>query len=135
MALTEVWTDVTRDPSFGDFAPVMGNWKTKVPIWLVLYAEKDLYLVCEKGSLNGRELAALPPGTEIRIDRLELRETFEVKLLRTKGSLTAGPYAGRAMVLGNGLVAKGLVDRANALRGDKKAKETAWAVDSARLAR
>jgi hypothetical protein len=135
MALTEVWTDVTRDPSFGNFAPVMGNWKTRVPIRLVHHNEKDLYLVCENSSLNGKDLAALPPGTEIRIDRLEFRETFEVHYLRAKGSLTTGPYAGRTMVLDYALFANGVVDRAYGRRGDKEVKEMAWAVDSAKLAR
>lgn len=66
---------------------------------------------------------------------MESRETFEVNYLRAKGSLTAGPYAGRPVVLDNALFVKNLVSHANSSRRDKTVQETAWNVDADKLVR
>jgi hypothetical protein len=127
------WTDVTRDPSFGDFAPVMGSWKTKVPLRLV-EIKNDLHLVWGEAAIpRSKDLAMLPVGTEIRIEQLVYRQTFETSFLDARGSLTAGPHAGRPLVISDALFAPDLVFRACVWRGDKKVKETTWSVAADKL--
>jgi hypothetical protein len=88
--------DVTNDPAFGNFASVVGAWKTKIPLRLV-EIEKKLYLIAGDVAVSGRDLLVLPAGTEIRIERLEFRSTFETDFLDVIGSLTSGEYSGRSM--------------------------------------
>lgn len=87
--------DVTNDPSFGNFASVVGTWKTKVPLRLV-EIQKQLYLVHGDQSISGSpDLLVLRAGTEIRIERLIFRKTFENDFLDVVGSIVAGPYSGK----------------------------------------
>src|SRR5437016_5930684 len=88
--------NVTNDPAFGNFASIVGTWKTKVPLRLV-EIEKKLYLVYGDQSLSGRELLMLPSGTEIRIEHLIFRKTFETDFLDVMGSLVTGPYSGKSV--------------------------------------
>jgi len=88
--------DVTNDPAFGNFVSVVGGWKTKVPLRLV-DIEQKLYLVYGDQALSGRELLLLPAGTEIRIEHLIFRSTFETDFLDVMGSLVAGPYSGKSV--------------------------------------
>jgi hypothetical protein len=88
--------DVTNDPAFGNFASVVGPWKTKVPLRLV-ETEKELYLVYGDQALSGRDLLLIPAGTEIRIEHLIFRSTFETDFLDMWGSLVVGPYSGKSV--------------------------------------
>ena len=88
--------DVTNDTGFGNFASVVGSWKTKVPLRFV-EMEKKLYLVYGDQALSGRELQLIPPGTEIRIEQLIFKSTFETDFLDVTGSLVAGPYSGKSV--------------------------------------
>src|SRR5436853_7571425 len=82
--------DVTNDPAFGNFASVVGTWKTKVPLRLV-EIEKKPYLLCDDQAHIDRDLLLLPAGTEIRIEHLIFTSTFETDYLDVMGSLVAGP--------------------------------------------
>jgi hypothetical protein len=86
--------DVTADPAFGNFESVVGTWKTKVPLRLV-EIRKQLYLVYGLGTVTqaSREFPAVTNGTEIRIERMIFRHTFEVDLLDVWGSFASGPYS------------------------------------------
>jgi hypothetical protein len=87
--------DVTNDPAFGNFASVVGTWKTKVPLRL-LQIQKEMYLVYGDQFIpRSRELPVLPVGTEIRIEHLIFKSTFETDFLDVMGSLVGGPYSGR----------------------------------------
>ena len=87
--------DVTNDPAFGNFASVVGTWRTKVPVRLV-EIQKEMYLVYGDQSIpRSRELAVLPAGTEIRIEHLIFRSTFETDFLDVTGSLVASPYSAK----------------------------------------
>lgn len=89
--------DVTNDSAFGNFASVVGTWKTKVPLRLV-EIEKALYLVYGDQAIpESRELQLLPSGTDIRIEHLIFRSTFETSFLDVAGSLVTGPYSGKAV--------------------------------------
>jgi hypothetical protein len=89
--------DVTNDPAFGNFASIVGPWKTKVPLRLV-EIEKKLYLVYGDQFIpQSHDLVLLPAGTDIRIERLIFRETFEVDFLDVMGSLVTGPYSGKTV--------------------------------------
>jgi hypothetical protein len=90
--------DVTTDPAFGNFESVVGTWKTKVPLRLV-EIRKQLYLFYGPGTVTqaSREFPAVPSGTEIRIEHLIFRQTFEVNLLDVWGTFANGPYSGKTM--------------------------------------
>jgi len=88
--------EVTNDPAFGNFVSVVGTWNTKVPLRLV-EIEKKLYLVYGDQALSGRELLLIPAGTEIRIEHLIFRSTFETDFLDVMGSLVVGPYSGKSV--------------------------------------
>jgi hypothetical protein len=86
--------DVTNDPAFGNFSSVVGTWKTKVPLRLV-EIKNELYLINgDQAIQQSRELPGLPAGTEIRIEHLLFRSTFETSYLDVMGSLAVGPYSG-----------------------------------------
>jgi hypothetical protein len=53
-------TDVTRDPTYGDFLVIVGTWKTKVPLKLVKYDEL-LFLSMDDGSTDRRIPIVLQP--------------------------------------------------------------------------
>src|SRR5690349_4788584 len=97
--------DVTSDPAFGNFKAVVGAWKTKIPLRLV-EIEKKLYLVSGDKSVSGRDLLQLPAGTEIRIEQLVFRSTFETNFLDVMGSLAAGEYSGQIMNIDSSLFAR-----------------------------
>ncbi|HUI06032.1 MAG TPA: hypothetical protein VL486_03400 [Verrucomicrobiae bacterium] len=59
--------------------------------------EKKLYLVYGDQALFGRELLLVPAGTEIRIEHLIFRSTFETDFLDVMGSLVAGPDSGKSV--------------------------------------
>ena len=90
-------TDVTNNTSYGDFSSVVGTWKSKVPLYL-FEIDKKLYVDTRSALFgNGRKLATLPVGTEVRIEHLIQEKTFETTLLYPTGSLTSGPYANRTV--------------------------------------
>lgn len=94
-------TDVTNDPSYGNFSSVVGTWKTKTPFTLTII-DKELRLSAHKVFYHqgDRDLATLPTGTEIRIEHLILDNTTEAgPFVYAVGSLTSGPYAGQNMRL------------------------------------
>ena len=127
------WTDVTHDPSFGNFAAVIGTWKSKVPLRLVEIKD-DLHVVWGDQFIPGsKELAMLPVGTEIRIEQLRHRETFATTYLHAMGSLTVGPDAGRQLQIDDRLFVAELLSQARLHRGEKQVKETTWAVAADRL--
>jgi hypothetical protein len=128
--------DVTHDPQFGDFRPVIGKWKSKIPLRLVEISGKHLYLVIgEPGIHETKELAKVPVGTEIRIDHLMSRETFETTYLEATGCLVAGPYADRQINLDDGLFEQDTVFRANISRGKPHVRQMKWAVAPDKLER
>jgi hypothetical protein len=90
-------TDVTNAPSYGNFATVVGTWKTKSQLTL-MDIDGKMYLSTrsEHYAASTRDLQVLPPGTEIRIEHLMLRSSFDIGRLYPTGSLTSGAYAGRA---------------------------------------
>ncbi len=91
-------TDVTNDPSHGNFSSVVGTWKTKVPL-ILKEIDKELYLDTRSALFGGsdRHVATLPVGTEIRIEHLIREETIEITQLHPTGSLILGPYANRTI--------------------------------------
>ena len=140
--------DVTHDSSFGDFSPVIGKWKLKTKARIVeIERTKELYLELGDapkpdprfevpGFTSGsKDLAALPVGTEISIDELLYRETFETNYLDATGSLTAGPYAGRQLRLAGGLFDSNILSRAAISRGQPGVRGTKWAVAADKLER
>jgi hypothetical protein len=122
--------DVTRDPSFGSFAAVVGNWKSKVPLRLI-EIKHVLYLDC--GDVEPDDLALLPVGTEIRIEQLVYRETFETNYLDAWGSLTVGPCVGKRIHIDNRLFARDLVFRVSLHHGQEEIKKTTWSVADDKL--
>lgn len=94
--------DVTNDPAFGNFSSVVGTWKTKVPMRLV-EIQKKLYLLLGDRTHSGQELALFPAGTEIRIEQLIFRDTFETTYLDVIGSLVAAPHSGKKVNVDSGL--------------------------------
>jgi len=91
--------DVTNDSSHGNFAAAVGTWKTKVPLTL-REQDKQLYLLGTNTFMpRARELFAVPIGTEVRIERLTLYSSWECDVTVPTGSLVAGPYAGKSLVL------------------------------------
>ena len=91
--------DVTNDPDFGDFKSVVGTWKTKVPLRLV-EIEKKLYLDKAGQSFPGeKDLVDVSVGTEVRIQRLIFRHTFEVDFLDVIGDIAVGQYSGKSVNL------------------------------------
>ena len=93
-------SDVTNDPAYGSFVDVVGIWRTKAPLWLKRINNK-LYLstTSENYVAPTRDVATLPPGTEIRIEHLVLEKTVEIDRLYATGTLVAGPYAGKTTEL------------------------------------
>jgi len=127
------WTDVTHDPSFVNFAAVIDTWKSKIPLRLV-EIKNDLHLVLGDAEISGsKELAVLPMGTEIRIEHLAYRKTFETSYLDACGSLTAGPWMGRILHISDSLFAPDLVFRACVYRGYKQVEEMTWSVAADKL--
>jgi hypothetical protein len=106
------WKDVTNDPAFGDFPSVVGTWRTKIPLRLVeIDKNKKLYLVYGDGFISGSpELPEVPAGTEVRIERLMFKDTFETDFLDVTGAVEVGPYSGKTVVLDASLFAPDLVN-------------------------
>jgi hypothetical protein len=118
----------TNDPSYGNFGAVIGTWKTKVPLRLVDIKER-LYLVYGDAFISdSKDLVILPAGTEFRIDHLFYRETSETTFLDVMGSLTSGPYAGKALSIDNDLFAANTVFRANIHHGEQQVRDMMWGV-------
>jgi hypothetical protein len=91
--------DVTSDPKYGNFTNAVGTWKTKVPLTL-REQDKRLYLLGTNTFMpRARELSAVPVGSELRIERLILWPSWECDVTEATGSLVAGPYAGKRLVL------------------------------------
>ena len=90
--------DVTADPAYGNFSNVVGTWKIKMPMRLVEIKDK-LFILSGPQFVPEKNLAALPVGTEIRVEHLIFRSTFETDFLNVTGSLTSGPNAGKTIVL------------------------------------
>ena len=93
--------DITKDPSYGNFKDAVGAWKTKVPLILGKnISDTRIYLLSTNRFMQGwRELATVPVGTEIRIERLTLWPSWECNEITPTGSLVAGAYAGHSLVL------------------------------------
>jgi hypothetical protein len=92
-------TDVTHDPSYGDFSRLVGIWKTRVPSKLS-EEQGELYLTVEPDHYMGRKLLlSLPPGTEVRVERLIHEKVFGGSPNHVMGSLTSGSYAGQSVHL------------------------------------
>lgn len=92
-------TDVTHDPSYGDFSRVVGTWKTEVPCKLS-EEENEIYLTVEPDYYMGRKLLlSLPAGTEIRVEHLVHEKAFGGTPNHVMGSLASGPYTGRSVHL------------------------------------
>jgi hypothetical protein len=91
--------DVTSDPRYGNFTAAVSTWKTKVPLTL-REQDKRLYLLGTNTFMpRARELSAVPVGTEIRIERLILRPSWECDVTEATGSLVTGPHAGKSLIL------------------------------------
>jgi hypothetical protein len=129
--------DVTNDPAFGDFTSVVGTWKTKVPLRLVeieFRGDKKLYLVYGDQYISrSRELPEVPAGTEIRIERLIYRDTFETSFLDVTGSLGTGPYSGKSVMLDRSLFAADVVDRYCIWHVDPSKPKPKWTVAPEKL--
>jgi len=91
-------SDVTNDPNFGKFKSVVGVWKTKFPLHLV-EIEKKLYLSTDLEIYSGQnKLLIVPEGTEIRIERLVFKDTFETTYLDVMGSVLIGGHTNKVNV-------------------------------------
>jgi hypothetical protein len=91
--------DVTKDPSYGNFTNAVGTWKTKIPLSLQ-EMDKRIYLLGTNTFFpRGRLLSVVPVGTAIRIERLMLYAGWDASVTEATGSLVAGPYAGKILVL------------------------------------
>ena len=91
--------DVTSDPQYGNFTNAVGTWKTKVPLTL-REQDKRLYLLGTNTFMpRAREVLAVPVGTELRIEHLILWPSWECDVTEATGSLVAGPYAGKRLIL------------------------------------
>ena len=127
--------DVTSDPAFGDFKSVVGAWQTRVPLRLVEIG-KELYLVFGDQFISAsHELPAVPIGTEIRIEHLIFRRTFETTFLDATGSFVAGPYAGKTLWLDSRLFAPDLVFHNDLHHGDPSNPPWNWTVAPEKLER
>src|SRR5438105_4594952 len=87
--------DVTNDPTFGNFAAVVGTYKIKVPLRLVqLKDPPQLSLIVGQESYVSTSEQTLPAGTVIRIDKLISTPSFETGGgLDASGHLAVGPQA------------------------------------------
>lgn len=96
--------DVTNDPSFGNFAAIVGVWRTRSSLY-VQDVKGELYLCTDKILYNvgDQNLETVPAGTEIRIEHLYYDETFETSNTRPVGILVSGGYAGRSLHLADEL--------------------------------
>lgn len=129
--------DVSNDPSFGNFSAVVGRWRSKIPLRLVK-SEGVLSLSCSGDYLTSpdlQELAALPVGTEINIQRLILRKTFEVDLIDVTGSVVSGPHAGKTVIVSPRLFSSpDMVGTSPEWHGQKR-KDMTWSVAPDKLER
>ena len=124
--------DVTNDPAFGNFAPVIGTWKSKVP--LRLYKDgSTLYLMLTDRRHPFEELCVVPAGTEVRIEHLAFRQTINTDFLNVMGSLGSGPYAGKKLVISQSLFPQDMVYEARLRHGYQKVRDMTWKVDPDKL--
>jgi hypothetical protein len=92
--------DVAADPAYGDFSKILGVWRTKVPMRLVeLGNEKVLYILAGPQVTVETPVAAVPVNTQIRIEHLVFKPTFETNYLNVTGTLVGGPNSGKCIVL------------------------------------
>jgi hypothetical protein len=90
---------VTDNTEFGDFRAIVGSWRAKVPLKLVVQNDVK-YLVCEDTQLQGvRVIARVPVGSILRIEQLKLQENVQVDRLRVTGRLVGGEYSGEIVQL------------------------------------
>ena len=97
--------DVTRDPKYGNFATVTGQWKTKQPLVLVQTNSHIPWQIFTKQyyddylTASTKPLATLPPGTAIQVEYMMRYPSFEADTFAWTGTLVTGPYAGRPLEL------------------------------------
>lgn len=124
--------DVTYDRDFGNFSPVIGVWKSRIPLRLVRTGGQ-LYLVLAESVVESpEELLSLPPGTILRIERLVFQKTFETSFLRVHGSIVEGPYANEPVELSAHFFPLDL-PYIKTYCGSEKVRNTVWEVDPEKL--
>lgn len=132
MSADTAFKDVSNDPAFGKFAPVVGTWKSKVPLKLI--DVRGQFILIEPNHADGyKEVESLPVGIEVRIEKHMYRQTFETSYLEVVGSLLAGPNADKPLNFDVLLFPDGLVDKVCFEKGSPKIKETTWSVDPTKL--
>jgi hypothetical protein len=130
------WQDETHNPAFGNFGAVVGTWKAKVPLRLVQEkndSDSDLALVLGDFPMypDMEDLGILPVGTEVRIEHLQFLDTYESSTsIKATGSLTAGPYQDRPLLLNGLLFAKDWMATVQLDHGDPNAANKDWTVNA-----
>ena len=85
--------DLTANPSYG-FGGAVGVWKTKTPLW-VANVQGRMCLMATDQIAGSSILETVPAGTEIRIEHLIMKRTFETDFIAPYGCVLSGPQAGK----------------------------------------
>lgn len=129
------WQDVTNDPSFGQFAPLLGTWKNKVPLQIGEIQGKP-HLVETSPRNSARHLQHdVPTGTEITIQKLYYRKQLMDDYLFPVAIITIGPYANQKLLLNPLLLPDCLVSDARYGRGRQEIRDTIWSMDATKFSK